>query len=244
MPVVDGLCDEFRQSAFEPRFFELALSYDDSDPDPITIKSENGDINIFGIIDRVDAYKRGEDVYLRVIDYKTGHKTFSPSDLDEGANLQMFLYLKALVDSEKEGFRKRCGLGEGGKLVPAGVIYVKTTVSDVQVDIPDDNLAERAVKDAQEREGMILDDPDILSAMTLRYSPVYSKKYPDKITDNKRELFYSEEGWADLMDRVESAVISAADGIRSGKMNSTPKNEGTKDSPCLFCEFKPICRKH
>ena len=243
MPVVDGLCDEFRQSAFEPRFFELRLSYDDGNPDPIKIKSENGDINIFGIIDRVDAYKRGEDVYLRVIDYKTGQKSFSPSDLDEGANLQMFLYLKALVESDKEGFRKRCGLGDEGRLVPAGVIYVKTSVSDVQVDIPDDSLAEKAVKDAQEREGMILDDPDVISAMTLRYSPIYSPKYPDEIRDNKRELLYSEEGWSDLMARVEGAVISAADGIRSGKMNSTPKNEGTQNSPCRYCEFKPICRR-
>ena len=243
MPVVDGLCDEFRQSAFEPRFFELSLSYSDSDPNPVSIKTEKGDINIFGIIDRVDAYKRGEDVYLRVIDYKTGQKNFSPSDLDEGANLQMFLYLKALVESEKDGFRKRCGLGDGGRLIPAGVIYVKTTVGDLQVDIPDDDLAEKAVKDAQEREGMILDDSAVISAMTLRYTPVYSEKYPDEIRDNKRELLYSEDGWSDLMERVEGAVISAADGIRSGRMNSTPKNEGTKDSPCHFCEFKPICRK-
>jgi ATP-dependent helicase/nuclease subunit B len=243
LPVVDGLCDEFRQSAFEPRFFELRLSYDEHSPDPIKIKSEGGDINIFGIIDRVDAYKRGEDVYLRVIDYKTGQKAFSPEDLDEGANLQMFLYLKALVESDKESFRKRCGVGEDGRLIPAGVIYVKTAVGDLKVDLPDDALAEKAVKDAQGREGMILDDPESISAMTLRYTPVYSSSYPDEIRDNKRELLYSEDGWVDLMERVEGAVISAADGIRSGRMTSTPKNEGTKDSPCIYCEFKPICRK-
>lgn len=243
LPVVDGLCDEFRQSAFEPRFFELCLSHDEGNPDPVKIKSDGGDINIYGIIDRVDAYKRGEDVFLRVIDYKTGQKVFSPSDLDEGANLQMFLYLKALVESDKESFRKRVGVGEEGRLIPAGVIYVKTNVSDLHVDIPDDSLAEKAVKEAQEREGMILDDPDSITAMTLKYTPVYSAKYPDEIRDNKRELLYSEEGWSDLMARVEGAVISAADGIRSGKMTSTPKNEGTKDSPCRYCEFKPICRK-
>ena len=71
----------------------------------------------------------------------------------------------------------------------------------------------------------------------------YFYHQPDKITDKKRELFYSEDGWSDLMERVEGAVISAADGIRSGRMNSTPKNEDTKNSPCLYCEFKPICRK-
>jgi ATP-dependent helicase/nuclease subunit B len=242
LPVVDGLCDEFRQSAFEPRFFELRLSYDEASPNPVNIHTDKGDINIFGIIDRVDAYKNGEDVYLRVVDYKTGQKAFSPEDLSEGSNLQMFLYLRALVESDKKKFRERVGVGEGGSLVPAGVIYVKTAVSDMKIQAPDDALAEEAVKAAQGREGMILDTPENITAMTLRYTPVYSPSYPNEIRDNKRELLYTEEGWSELMETVEGAVVRAADGIRDGIMTASPKENGSL-SPCEYCEFKPICRK-
>lgn len=242
LPVVDGLCEEFRQSAYEPRFFELCLSYDEASPSPINIKTDKGDINIFGIIDRVDAYKKGDDVYLRVVDYKTGQKAFSPTDLAEGSNLQMFLYLRALVESDKSKFRERVGVGDGGRLVPAGVIYVKTAVSDVKVATPDDGLADEAVKAAQGREGMILDTPENISAMTLRYTPVYSASYPDEIRDNKRELLYTEEGWVELMETVEQSVVTAAEGIRGGKMPADPKKKGGI-SPCEYCEFKPICRK-
>ncbi len=242
IPVVDGLCDEFSKSAFEPRYFELFIGRDAEAPDPIEMKTDNGIIKIYGVIDRVDAYKRGEDVYLRVIDYKTGQKAFSPDDLAEGSNLQMFLYLKALVESQKDEYKKSLGIGESGKIIPAGVIYVKTAVSDVRIDTPDDTLAEMAVKEAQEREGMMLDDPDVISAMTLRYSPVYSPSYPDEIRQNKRHLLYTEESWGDLMKTVEDAVLNVSDGIREGIMDASP-NERKGKSPCEYCEFKPICRK-
>ena len=242
-PVVDGLCEEFKKSAFEPRFFELRLGFENDLPDPVRIKSDRGDINIFGIIDRVDAYKHGEDVYLRVVDYKTGQKAFSPDDLSEGANLQMFLYLKSLVESDKQKYRERVGVGKDGRLVPAGVIYVKTAVGDVKVATPDDSLAKEAVMAAQGREGMILDDPDNITAMTLKYTPVYSPSYPDEIRDNKRQLLYTEDGWTEIMQTVEGAVIKAADGIREGEMSAEPKERGGR-LPCEYCEFKPICRKN
>jgi ATP-dependent helicase/nuclease subunit B len=243
LPVVDGLCEEFRQSAFEPRFFELSLGRNDPDsPGRVSIETEKGLVNIYGIIDRVDAYKKGEDVYLRVVDYKTGHKEFSPDDMAEGSNLQMFLYLKALVESENESFREKAGVGKDGRIIPAGVIYVKTAVGDVRVDTPDDALAESAVKSAQGREGMVLDDQDVISAMTLKYTPLYSKRTPDKIPENKKHLLYTEQGWEQIMETVEGAVGKVADGIRRGEISATPKEQKGK-SPCEYCPYKPICRK-
>lgn len=243
LPVVEGLCEEFRQSAFEPRFFELSLSRSDAlSPDPIGINAESGPVSIYGIIDRVDAYKKGEDVYLRVIDYKTGHKEFSPDDMAEGSNLQMFLYLKALVESENKKFRDSLGVGDSGRLIPAGVIYVKTSVRDVRVDTPDDSIAIDAVKSAQGREGMLLDDPDVISAMTLKYTPLYSKRTPDKIPDAKRKFLYNNEGWGEIMKTVESSVCSVADGIRGGEMDANPKEQKGKSS-CEYCPYKPICRR-
>lgn len=242
LPVVDGLCEEFSLSAYEPRFFELSLSGGEDAPAPVTLDSEGGGVKIYGIIDRVDAYKKGEDVYLRVIDYKTGQKKFSPEDMANGQNLQMFLYLKALVESENEKFRQSVGVGEGGKILPGGVIYVKTAIGGQKVDMPDDSLALDAVKDAQEREGMILDDEDSITAMNLKYTPVYSKRYPDKISEDKKKFLYDEPGWQKIMTEVEASVTRVADGIRTGELPATPNKQSDR-SPCEYCKFKPICRK-
>jgi ATP-dependent helicase/DNAse subunit B len=89
---------------------------------------------------------------------------------------------------------------------------------------------------------MILDDPESISAMGLRYTPVYSSSHPDEIRDTKRKFLYDEEGWQSLMEQVEKSVITAADGIRSGEIPAKPKEQKGK-SPCEYCEFKPICRK-
>lgn len=242
LPVVNGLCEEFSEALFEPRFFELAFSREDeSAPSPITVRSDGDDIVIYGVIDRVDTYKSGDDVYVRVVDYKTGHKDFSPDDMAEGANLQMFLYLKAIIDSEKEKFKAAAGAESGGRLIPAGVIYVKTAVSDVKINTPDDKAAEDAVKAAQEREGMILDDPDVISAMNLKYTPVYTPSKPDTVTDAKRKYLFDEKGFSTIMNTVEESVKRVADGIRQGRIEAHPKQNGKK-LPCEFCEFKPICR--
>ena len=244
LPVVDGLCEEFSESLFEPKFFELALKRGDGDsPAPISLATAGGDVSIYGVIDRVDTYKKGDDVYVRVVDYKTGQKSFSPDDMAEGANLQMFLYLKSLIDSENARFKERAGAEAGGRLIPAGVIYVKTAVGDVRIDTPDDAAAVAAVKANQKREGMVLDDPEILSAMKLKYTPVYSERTPDKIPAAKEKFLFSEEGFANIMNTVEGSVAEVADKMREGRIEAHPKQNKRQGSlPCEYCEFKPICR--
>ena len=47
---------------------------------------------------------------MRVVDYKTGKKEFRLSDVLHGLNMQMLVYLAALV--------------ENGQVLPAGILYM------------------------------------------------------------------------------------------------------------------------
>ena len=67
-------------------------------------------MTVGGTIDRVDAYHRSEGTYVRVVDYKTGKKEFRLSDVLHGLNMQMLVYLAALV--------------ENGQVLPAGILYM------------------------------------------------------------------------------------------------------------------------
>lgn len=244
-PILLGLCHEFADSKFEPRFFELSMGADtNNSPNPIRIKEDGArDINVYGIIDRVDTYRSGEDVYVRVVDYKTGQKDFSPEDLGEGENLQMFLYLKSIVEAKKLGFREAIGVGDGGRLLPAGVIYLKTSLGDVRIDRPSDKDAVEAIEEMMEREGMVLDNEEVLAAMGLRYTPVYSSRYPNKIPDGKRKYLFDEEGFDKIMQTVEDSVKSLARRIRGGDASAKAELKSKKDSKCDYCKFKPICRQ-
>ena len=236
VPIIDGLCDELTKSKFYPKFFELKISAsDDSLPDPVRIKTEGGQlVSIYGTIDRVDTCEQDGNLYVRVIDYKTGNKEFSPYDLEKGRNLQMFLYLKSILESDKKKFKERLGAENGKKIIPAGVIYVKTSLADTQISSDSDELALEAIKNNQARDGMILEGDDITALMGGEYVPGASKR-------DKSKYRYSEEKLADLMAGMEKTVAEIADNIKSGKAQAKPDLDG-KNSVCDWCEYKPICR--
>lgn len=243
-PVVDTLADELNTSLFIPAFFELPIGKGgEMTPEAITYKTDGGDILIYGIVDRVDTYKRGDDVAVRVIDYKTGSKDFSPDDMKEGKNLQMFLYLKAICDTKNEEFRKLLGVGKNGRIIPAGVVYVKTSLSDVTIDRPSREDAERALRAAQKREGMVLNDENIISAMGLEYTPLYSEKSPDSILKSKEKFMYDESDFDTIMKDIENVVQSIVQKMRSGEISANPRLVGKRDrSPCEYCNYRAVCR--
>ena len=243
IPVINGICDEFRGSQFVPRFFELKIKRGlEARPEPIEFKTSDGEsIFIGGDIDRVDTFTDGDEVYVRVVDYKTGTKEFSPSDIDKGQNLQMFLYLKAIVDTKNKKFLQELGVKDGGAPVPAGVVYVKTEVGDVRIDSPVREIAEKAVADAQTRNGMILGEDAVYAATNAKYLPVRLKNdgTPHAASADK---VYTREGWGELCTKLRGVVESIADRMKSGDVSAKPLIEKRGKTPCEYCEFMPICR--
>ena len=235
IPIIDGLCDEFEKTAFRPKFFELKIEGGKDSPDPIELKTEDGKtVSIYGIIDRVDTCEHNGNIFVRVIDYKTGAKDFSPEDMEKGRNLQMFLYLKAIIKSDKKKFREKLGATEDMKIIPSGVIYAKTSLADAVVDKDSDELALIAIKENQLREGMILGTEENMALFGEEYIPGVKKRDGEKYR-------YTEEGLAEIMGTVERSVLKIADGIRSGTAHAKPDLDG-KFSPCDYCEYKPVCR--
>jgi ATP-dependent helicase/nuclease subunit B len=236
IPIIDGLCRELSASRFSPRFFELKIASGEPDsPSPLHLKTEDDrDVYLYGIIDRVDTYEQDGNVYVRVIDYKTGAKEFSPDDMEKGRNLQMFLYLKAIMDTEKQAFRKKLGVTDDGKIIPAGVIYVKTSLADAQIDRSSDEDALAAIMKNQTREGMALNDEVSLAAFGEDYIPSHTKRDSDR-------YLYTEEGFGQLMEKVERSVVKIAEGIKGGEAKADPNLDG-QYSPCDFCDYKPVCR--
>jgi ATP-dependent helicase/nuclease subunit B len=241
-PVVDGLCDEFANCKFAPKFFELAIDKNKpGNPEPAIFKASDGrDVYIYGVIDRVDTYENDGDVYVRVVDYKTGSKEFSPSDLERGENLQMFLYLKSIVDTDKPEFRKSLGLADGRKAIPSGVIYVKTDVGDGKITSPDGKGREN-VLEKQKRLGMILDDPISIEAMNKNYLPIKVDKKSGELLTEGSKLVYSSEGWEAINEKIANAIKDIADRMISGEIAAT-KDCGKGAEACRYCDFKAFCR--
>ncbi len=241
-PIVDGLCDEFANCKFTPVRCEMKIGDRSmSSPDLVTYKPDGSDTTVVlgGKIDRVDAFKSGDDVYVRVVDYKTGIKRFALDDIKEGRNLQMVLYLKSIVDNKNPKFKESMGASGNGRLIPAGIVYIKTSVDDVTVEESSDSAALEKVKTLYERLGASLDDEVSLNAMNPDYTP--SAK-PSKNSPPSPIKFTIDE-WNDINKQMEKVILNVADSISRGSMPAAVSTSASAYHPCTYCNFRYLCRK-
>ncbi|MBR6917504.1 MAG: PD-(D/E)XK nuclease family protein, partial [Clostridia bacterium] len=230
--LVRSIMAEFSESAFRPYRFELALGSGEGMPRPLEFSGENGTkVSLYGTIDRADIYEADGKVYVRVVDYKTSDKTFNPSDIQKGINLQLLIYLFTLWKGEACAFRDE--LTAGGRVVlPGGMIYLSMQPDSAKSDLPvkyDEaiELASGAIK----RSGIVLDDPDALGAM--------GKENVDKYV-NKKTLHYTLEELEGLYEETGAIIAGIAEEIASGRCESAPR-QLTKYHPCDNCSMKPVC---
>ena len=241
-PIVEGLCDEFANCRFTPMHCEMHI--DRKSPDtPNSIIYETNDkkhkVIIGGYIDRIDTLRSGDDVYVRVVDYKTGIKTFSLDDVKRGENLQMLLYLKAVSETENPSFKEQLGIKAEGKIIPAGIVYVRTSVADITIDAPSDELANSEVKKSFERLGATLDSDVVLSAMNPEFTPMAKTKKGEE----PKPLTYTEADWQKINEDMKDVVLSIADEITSGHIVArTNVQDNATFHPCEDCQYKYICR--
>ncbi len=85
---------------------------------PLRINTPGGEINLHGVIDRIDVNPQG---HLRVIDYKSGGSHLTAQDLVEGRRLQLPLYALAATQAldlgeAAEGFYWKLFQGEASSL--------------------------------------------------------------------------------------------------------------------------------
>ena len=94
--IVENVADELSQSDFVPLEFELGFGGRDGRLPAITIREGESTLAVTGKVDRVDGWLRDGKLYIRVVDYKTGKKSFDLTDLRYGLGVQMLLYLFAV----------------------------------------------------------------------------------------------------------------------------------------------------
>ncbi|MBE7092358.1 MAG: hypothetical protein E7365_04190 [Clostridiales bacterium] len=68
---------------------------------PIEIDTEYGKLYIKGKIDRADSLEKDGSVYLRIVDYKSGDKKFNAYNVENGTDIQLMIYMDALLSHFK-----------------------------------------------------------------------------------------------------------------------------------------------
>lgn len=232
LAVAQSVCAELSASDFTPAAFELGFGPGKALP-PVEV--ENGvRLRLTGYVDRVDQWLHDGRRYLRVVDYKTGKKSFDFADVEDGRGLQMLLYLFAL---SREGERV---LGPG-EAVPAGVLYVpaRTPLVDGERGMTAEEV--RTARDKLlRRQGLVLDDPAVLSAMERGAADSY-RFLPVGAGRGGADYLVSEEQMAALDRYITAALGGAAGELAAGNIDADPYWQGADKNPCRWCDYRAAC---
>ncbi len=243
--MVRNIVEEFSHSDFRPAFFELSTNGKDGNPAPLEfVLSDGYRVSFSGYIDRVDVLKQDGELYIRVIDYKTGTKVFSLDDVAHGINIQMLLYLFTLCRNQSNGFTRSLGLEDGASPSPAGVIYLAANIPIIQSeDYDSENEVLQKAADSLERSGLLLSEESMLYAMNHQLSPKFLagiKKNKDGILIGKALM--DNKGFSELYEQIHRTVERITTELREGKADAKPLHHNGMD-PCSYCKMKPICRR-
>lgn len=229
--LIQHLLDEFSQSDFTPVDFELGIG---EDIPAYTVDLEDGlKLTVRGSVDRVDLCELDGVRYVRVVDYKTGTKTFHLSDILYGINLQMFLYLSAIERDTTARY--------GGEITPAGVLYMPAVSPSVSADgTADEKTVRNMILEKYTMKGVILDDNQIITAMEHDGKGVYIpvKLSGDKVTAGKSSLATLEEIGA-IFRRIETLMTQMAEALYNGNVDALPLT-GDYDA-CEYCRYRSVC---
>ena len=218
-----ALNNEFRVNQFKPFACELKIG-EDGVVKGIDIFTDKGHpITLNGYIDRVDVTDDGK---IRVVDYKSGSKgdKFSVSEILNGHNLQMLLYLYALLKN---------GQSVTNASIPAGVLYfpAKRHISDEKSEFVKMN-------------GIVLDDMDTIRQMEPN---IEGKIIPPKLNAKKtgfttRNQLASTDTFDTIFKYIEYTLQRIGSSLMDGDIIRDPIELGSNKPKCVYCDYHSVCR--
>ena len=233
--VVLRLREEFKNSDFEPKAFELSIGNgekDESVKSQVINLSDGGTIQIRGSIDRVDTYTENGEQYVRVVDYKSGIKKFKLSDILYGLNLQMFVYLFTLCKSDNELSGKE-----------AGVLYLHSArkIYDVSRNSIDSSVLKND-NDAYKMVGVVLNDEENPIAEHMEHD--LKGEFIDVKCSAKNGVsgsIVSLEDMGRISHKIDSLIEQMGVELHMGKIMQNPVNSTNHNNTCEFCDYTSVC---
>ena len=231
--IVERLLTEFQGSDFVPWGFEVRIGRD-GEIAPYTVPLKDGYVELRGVVDRIDKMDAGGARYLRVVDYKTGAKTFSLSDVLGGLGMQMLLYLVGIWRSDNEKYRGA---------IPAGVLYLPARFEPYDADRSDDEetLRQRRLAGGK-MDGMLLDDDTVRNGMDTQQSGMF---LPVSVNRNKtmKGNFITLEQLGKLAKRMDKIMADMGNALHAGTVAARPVVGTGHGDTCEWCDFASVCRR-
>lgn len=232
---IKALISHIKAGKFQPKEYELKVAH--------------------GRIDRVDTYQDGDNIFVKVIDYKSGNKAFNVSETFLGLQMQLMVYLKDAVDYEKNNNPDKSVYPAGGLYFHVHNPYItrpdfEKYIKDFRKNNPDSNITDDELKKIavdEERfkeyrmSGLVAREKEIINAMD--YNTITktgsSAIIPVNITKtglDSRSNAIETKTYSKFVNYVSNMATDMQDKIIKGDISINPVEE-----VCTYCPYGSIC---
>ena len=235
---------------FVPSGYELKFSFlDDLKSVRIPLGEEN-EMRLSGRIDRVDMCQKNEDIFVKIIDYKTGKKAFSILDLYYGLELQLVVYMGTILEKTKKDYPDK-------NVIPAGVFYYN--IDDPIIDKTDSVFYESELLKELRVNGLVNEKTDVIKSLDSSFAeknedilkpsvkstviPVETVKLGEL---SKKSSVATDEEFEQIISYARRKMIQFGKEITEGHCEKNPYKLGDKTA-CDFCKYGAVCafdKKH
>ncbi len=273
---VQTLQYQLQKGVFQPEQFEVSFSVLEELSAVNIALTETERIRLRGRIDRVDTWETtanpdrenvsGEDLnqqdpateagkkqlYVKVIDYKSGSRDFSLAALYYGLQLQLVVYLNAAMEMEQKAHPNH-------EVLPAAMLYYRVqdpliepngTAADLSELEKSQLAAEKIQKEILgnlRMTGVVNADEKVVHGLDTSFAgksdviPVERKKDGSY---SARSAILRPEDFRTISDYVSHKVRSIGADILDGRIPLDPYTEGNTSAAktaCTYCPYIKVC---
>ena len=228
---------QLQKGHFLPKNYEISFStLEDLDAVRISL-SENEKMYLQGRIDRLDTYEKDNNLYVKVMDYKSGEQQFQLAAFYHGLQLQLVVYLNAAMELLKKQNPDK-------NVVPGAFVYYH--VSDPMVE-GKEGMTEEEIEALIKRQlrvsGIVNSEPEVLVGLDKSHeekSDVIPIEYKKDGSLSSRSSVMSGEQIDVLIKYARQKVEDLGKEIAEGNIAMNPKVLKDRDA-CTFCQYKNVC---
>lgn len=223
---IHTLTEQLIKGDFEPSEYERSFFYNE------------GLLNLKGRIDRIDTYVNNDSTFVRIIDYKSGNKSFNMCELYYGLQIQLAVYMNAAM--------RICG--KDTNIVPAGMFYysLKNPIVDKLSDV------EAAVRKELTMSGLVNSDNSVIAGMDRTFMCANGGLMPETKSEcipvqtdkdgniGRYSSVCTKSQFDVILQFTEKKLAEYSKEIRSGEVSRNPYSLGNVTA-CDYCSYRDAC---
>ncbi len=232
-----ALQKQIQKGDFVPAGFEVSFSAADNlEAMKIALSPEEA-LHLRGRIDRMDLCEDGDQVYVKIIDYKSGSTSFDLMALYYGLQLQLVVYMDAVMEITKRHYPEK-------EVVPAGILYYNISDPIVQKEeMQNPEIVDAQILRQLRMNGLINSELEAIHHLDRTVEkesdiiPVVLKN--GEVLESKSSVA-NRDRFESLRTYVHEKVRKIGQEILDGTISVEPYKNGQR-SACDYCPYHSVC---